>query len=143
MDNTVLVEKWRLVSYERHEADGSISYPYSSTPVGLLIYDNDGRMAVQVMAPNRPTLSLESDNEPATMKAVIDGYIAYFGKYEVDWDTGVVVHRVEGSLNPGGVGSDLKRTFQLDGTRLTLRNALRRVNGRDTSSILIWERIAN
>jgi hypothetical protein len=42
------------VSYEDRDSAGVVMYAYSQAPVGLLIYDATGHMAVQLMKPPPP-----------------------------------------------------------------------------------------
>jgi hypothetical protein len=74
----------------------------------------------------------------AQRAALYSTYIAYFGRYEVDVDKGIVMHIVEGSINPGMVGSPMPRYFEWspDGNTLYLQTKTGdRVTGR-----LRWDR---
>ena len=106
-----LIATWRLVSCVGHWSDGRISHPYGSNPDGLLIYDPDGSFSAQIQARGRP--GFESGNllrgTTDEIKAAFEGYVAYYGNYEVDEPAGRLTHHVEGSLFPNWVGVDQMR----------------------------------
>src|SRR6185369_15970519 len=97
---------WRLVSFEEETCDGEIVYPYGENPIGLLIYDSLGRMSVQIMRRDRePFSSTEWKTVPAEeIKNAIEGFTAFFGRYEIDAANKTVIHRVEGHVLPSSVG---------------------------------------
>lgn len=133
MDN--LVGAWRLVSFEERTPAGEIIHPYGERPVGLLVYDASGRMSVQVMRSDRAPLSSDSLNEvtPEELRSVLEGFTAFFGRYEIDEDARVVIHHVEGHVLPNSIGKSLKRRFELSGNRLILMPAENRR--------VVWERV--
>jgi hypothetical protein len=128
---------WRLVSVEDREPDGSLIHPYGERPAGLLLYDETGRMSVQIMRRDRPHLSSNDWDEVSAeeVKSAIEGFTAFFGTYEINEAEACIIHRVEGHVLPGGVGKELKRGYEFSGSRLILKpNAFRRVT---------WERIVS
>jgi hypothetical protein len=48
------------------------------------------------------------------------GFIAYFGTFDVDESTQTVIHHVQACLVPSWVGTDLKRTYRFNASRLVL-----------------------
>ena len=52
--------------------------------------------------------------EPQEIKAAFEGYVAYYGTYEVDEEASSVTHHVQGSLFPNWVGNDQLRLFSLE-----------------------------
>ena len=137
MEDSAFVGTWQLVSFEYRDPDGTIRYPSGKGAVGRLIYSPGGRMAVQIMNPDRPLLSIEegAGNDPQAVWAVLRGYIAYFGTYTVDWEAGIVTHHAEGSLLGNNLDGSRKRHFILEGDRLTLRTRPEEVGG------LAWQRV--
>ena len=121
-DETTLVGSWKLVSYENRDVSGKLVYPYGKSPAGLLIYDAAGHMAIQIMKTPPPDVA-SNDWDLFTVKekvALYDGYIAYFGRYEVDSRRKVVVHLPEADLSRLYIGSREERHYQLAGDRLIL-----------------------
>ena len=131
---------WRLISCERKSKDGRIDYPYGAEPVGRITYDKAGRMSAQLMRPGRrstvaPGVSLIAGNAGSEeIREAVDGFIAYFGTFDVDESAQTVIHHVQACLVPSWVGTDLKRTYRFNANRLVLTAA--------TTSVLelVWER---
>ncbi len=108
-----LIGTWRLDARDVRHPDGT-SNPdpqYGAEyPVGYIMYDNTGHMAVQFMGLHRP-------NNHSSL-----AYDAYFGTYSVDEKANppTVTHHIEGSLNPGSVGHDNVRDLLLNGDKMML-----------------------
>lgn len=117
-----LVGTWRLVAYEDHPQGRPVKYPFGEKPVGLLIYDASGHMAIQVMKVPHPQVASgdELKMTDAEKIALLDAYVAYFGTYSVDWAKGVITHHVAADLYDVFVGTAQERPFELDGDRLLL-----------------------
>jgi lipocalin-like protein len=117
-----LTGTWKLLAWRRIAGDGTVTYPLGADASGLLVYTANGRMAVQMAAANRP--SLTSDDPPlgGDVQQRAQAYstcLAYVGSYELQGDT--VVHRIEESLYPNWSGAEQVRPFTYDGTELVLR----------------------
>ena len=138
MSASRLVGRWSLVSYE-------IAYPgrdavalLGDDPVGLLAYDEDGRLWVQFARRDRPRLSTDDylgapDEERL---AAFDTFAAYGGTWEVDEAARIVVHRVEVAWNPNWTGTEQRRNYALDGDVLTLSS-----DKGWSASRLVWRRL--
>ena len=138
------VGTWKLVSIEERRPNGeAVPSPYGANPVGFIMYDTTGRMAVQIMRPDRPRFaSGEADQgTPEESKAAFDSYGAYFGTYEVQEAEGFVIHHVEGSLFPNNVGTDQKRFFELSGDQLVLKPPPRQVGSEQHTLRVTWQRV--
>jgi len=114
-----LIGNWTLVSYDAVAADGSRSLPFGHA-VGRLTYDEHGHMSGQVMRPGRARVSL-GEGSAQQVRAAYIGYIAYFGRYELDAAGDRVTHFVEGALNPVWVGGEQVRQVRFDGDLLVLQ----------------------
>ncbi len=143
-----LVGTWRLVSIETIRPNGEVIYPfYGKHPEGLLMYDRNGRMSVQIVSDPRPEVPHTSSREhfleaPQAEKAVaIDGYYAYFGIWTVDASGETVTHHIRQSLYPGERGEDGVRRLTLLGDRLTLI-AKSHEMGEEHERRLVWERVS-
>lgn len=116
---------WILVDRIDRSANGEV-VPEPSLgrdPLGILVYDRAGNVAVQLMkrnrVPNPGTVVRQASGSPDN-SATGDGYDAYFGKYEVDRKKNTVTHSIEGGIAPADVGKVLTRTYALAGDELTL-----------------------
>ena len=132
-----LVGSWELLTYEAINPDGTIDRPYGQA-IGRLNYDDRGNMAGQVMRPDRaPTARGEGMAE--RVRDAYAGYIAYFGTYEVSPEGGVVMHHVEGALNPAWVDGQQVRQMSFDGDTLVLQAEVPRPDG-IVRHVLRWRR---
>ncbi len=144
MSKPIFVGTWKLVSYEIKTADGGSMYPIGPNGMGILMYDAQGHMAVQLMQRDRPSFA-QADvrlGTPDEIKAAFGGYFAYFGQYEVDEAGGVVTHHVEGCLVPNWIGGDQKRFYAFSANRLVLKTPPSQLGGVTGIQTLVWERIA-
>ena len=105
---------------------------------GYIIYTPTGHMAVHIMQPNRKKYAGQTPT-PEEAKVALQTYTSYFGRFTVDEAGKFVIHHQDGHLNPNTTGSDAKRFFQFDGTRLTLQPPSTTNNGETATNHLIWE----
>ena len=137
-----LVGSWQLVSYEDRAADGRIVRPYGDSPAGLLVYDASGHMAVQIM--KTPPLTVATDDwdkfTVAEKVALWDGYVAYFGRFEVDSARGIVFHLPVADLSRLYIGRKEERHFELIADRLVLSEKWTQ-GGSKWSGVRIFQRL--
>lgn len=132
---------WLLVSWTA-EADGGVSHPLGTDPVGTIIYTADGYMSAQLMRRDRPAYdsAWPGGGTEAQLAAAASGYLAYSGPFTLDESTGVVHHHVEVSLLPNWLGGVQDREGRLDGTRLVLSADTTSRKGITSHSTLTWRR---
>lgn len=105
-----IVGTWKLVGITVHHPDGTETPDrLGPNPIGYIMYDRSGHMAVQFMSTTRTA------DTP-----VAGGYTAYFGTYTIDEQEKSVTHHVEGSVSLGGIGGNPKRFVELNGDDLKL-----------------------
>jgi hypothetical protein len=137
-----LVGTWKIVSYEDRASAGDPVYRYGRTPAGLLIYDSSGHMAVQIMKTPPPDVA-SNDWDRFTVPekvALFDGYVAYFGRYEVDLARKVVTHLPEADLSRLYIGKREERHYELTGDRLVLRETWTQ-SGKAWSGVRMFARL--
>jgi hypothetical protein len=144
MGKDEFVGTWKLVSFEMRRSDGQIVYPLGRDVVGVISYDARGNMSGQLMRSDRPAFATNDFQKgaPDEIKAAFEGFLAYFGTYEINEEKGTVTHHMRGSSFPNWVGSDHIRFFEFSGNRLTLRTPPIQMGGIAVTSLLIWERMA-
>jgi hypothetical protein len=137
-----LVGSWKLISFHSKDPSGQIAYPFGKDAQGRLIYEPDGRMAVQLMNPNRPGFASDDPlvTSEAEVRAAFGGYTAYYGTYSVNPDERTIVHHIEAALLPNWVGAHQQRLFEFDGKYLTLNGPLL-LGGVQWVVSLVWERL--
>jgi hypothetical protein len=119
-----IIGAWKIISWESLRPNGQIVNIWMGLhPTGLIIYQPNGYMAVQIMADPRPTFVQNAATSPPPydeFRNAFFGYYAYWGTYTInDAGTGVV-HNVQGSERPIEVGRKYERSISLDGTKLVI-----------------------
>ena len=136
------VGTWRLLECYGKWSDGRISYPYGDKPEGQLIYDGHGNFSGQIAGSGRP--AFETGNllkgTPEEIKTAFEGYIAYYGTYEVDESNGQVTHHVQSALFPNWIGDIQTRNFEFEGKKLRLNTQPIKGSRADLTNTLLWER---
>ena len=137
---------WKLTSGEsKDQATGVVSYPWGKTPFGRLLYDEAGRVFVQLMNPGRRPVGGVSNRGAAAaiasssaddMREMLTGFNAYFGTFDIDQPAGTVIHHLQSALIPSWVGSDQRRRYEFSaaGELIILNTA----SGADYR--LVWQR---
>ena len=137
-----MVGTWRLLECYGKWSDGRISYPYGDKPEGQLIYDGHGNFSGQIAGSGRP--AFETGNllkgTPEEIKTAFEGYIAYYGTYEVDESKGQVTHHVQSALFPNWIGDIQTRNFEFEGKKLRLNTQPIKGSRADLTNTLLWER---
>ncbi len=133
---------WHLVECYGKWSDGRISYPYGENPEGQLIYDGHGNFSGQIAGSGRPAFGTGNllKGTPEEIKKAFEGYIAYYGTYEVDEAKGQVTHQVQSALFPNWIGDIQVRNFEFEGERLRLNTQPIKGPRADLTNVLLWER---
>lgn len=101
---TAILGPWVLDQWTITNADGSVTYPYGPNAKGMLIYTDDGKMAVQLVNP---------DINVATLTTIEERYFAYYGSFTVDEANRTITHELESSISPTWVGTKQVRVYSL------------------------------
>ena len=142
-----VVGSWKILTWETVHADGSITYPFmGKEPIGLIVYQPNGLMSVQVMRDPRPPVPVSGSAFRATQEeksAAFSGYYAYWGGYTTNASDNTVNHQVNASLWPQEVGITYKRTYAIAGDRLILTTPPFTIDGRQAFNRLTWQRVSD
>src|ERR1035438_2045 len=99
---------WDLSHWEyRDEATGAVSLPWHGRAKGRFMFDAHSRVSLHMMRTDRPGgrpstgPSWASALTPDEMLAILDGYLAYWGTYEIEEAARLLTIHVEGCLRPG------------------------------------------
>jgi len=142
-----LIGTWRLVSRETTTSTGEriVEPELGAHPVGYLIYDSTGHVAVQMMRENRSKSEMENcgsrNTKGRNTSSIFCGYNAYFGTYTVAESQRVVIHHLEGALSLDDVGKDLHRSFEVTADQLTITFSTTSPEGLSIKRTLVWERV--
>jgi len=151
-----VVGTWRLETIVDSLPGGGVSYWMGRRPTGIIMYAPSGYMSVEFMRDPRPGFQPREDSLtdagrlagaqpfqslPADeLRELLEGYYAYFGRYEVSAAGDSVVHFVEASLRPGEVGTTYRRAIRIDGDRLFISlDAIE--DGAPRHRVLTWRRV--
>jgi YD repeat-containing protein len=132
----LLIGSYKLVSYVQYDQSG-VERTTNHT-AGQISYDAAGRMSAQLMPGDRPPLPAGGTATDAQRAAAAAGYIAYFGRYEIDAERGVVTHHVEGALGQNMLGQAMPRYFEFSPDGQTLYLTVK--NGDRVTGRLRWDR---
>lgn len=148
-NNQPLLGTWKLISAIAILPDGSIEPDvYGVNPVGYITYTPEGRMMVIFARRDRTLFSIDVKSPlgqdmqlvPVTELAqAFTTFNAYAGTYELNGNT--VIHHIEIASIPNRVGTDLVRTFSLNGDQVTLKTLPTLSDGVLKVFELIWERV--
>jgi hypothetical protein len=142
MGNEQFTGTWELVSFDMQHPDAQRTYPLGKDATGTIMYDADGHMSVQLMRSDRPEFAADDQRRgtPAEIKSAFEGFISYYGLYEVNQEEGTVTHHIKGCLFPNWVGKSQKRFFKFSGNRLILSTPPTLWDSQQVIGALIWER---
>lgn len=116
-----LASAWTLVRADNIAPDGTRTALYGPAPEGSLMFDGQGRYAIQIARPGRPAFAAgdKAKGTAEEYRAASLGYNAHFGRYEIVGK--VLTFRIERASFPNWEGQVQARDFSLQGDRLTYR----------------------
>jgi hypothetical protein len=134
---------WRLEVFEYRFEDGSTRRPMGDHPVGLIIYDAHGSMAVQFSAPDRKPFAagVVEKGTPEEKVEAFNTFRAYFGTYTIDEAAQTVTHSVVQGSDPNYSGTNQVRRFTLTDDLLSLETPIQQYGGRVGYGHLEWRRV--
>ncbi|TRX48201.1 lipocalin-like domain-containing protein [Fulvivirga sp. M361] len=138
---TEIVGTWKLLSWIYKDEEGNEVIYYDANPCGILMYDNEGYMNVQIHKPNRAIFS-KNDHFDGLVEEIVpayESYLAYYGKYRLE-EPNIMVHEVEGSMFPNWQNNTQRRYAEIKDDRLTLSTPPMSAKGQKLEFILEWER---
>jgi len=125
-----IVGTWRLVETKAHDDAGTpLAAPYGPKPMGLVIFQADGRM-MAVLCDGQPTLPPDAPRP----------FMSYAGNYTFDGTT--LVTRVDASSDASRIGGEQVRQVRFERARLLLNPPRRLFAGMMQHQELTWERVA-
>jgi hypothetical protein len=143
MSKDLFLGSWRLISNKFQYKNGKVIYPLGKDSMGLLIYQPD-HMAVQIMNPERKNFASLSQYKgtDSEIRPAFEGYMAYFGKYDIDEDKKIIYHHLEASIFPNWIGGDQVRHYKFseNNTRLSLKTEPIEAKTGTVTGYLFWQR---
>src|SRR5436190_22500848 len=80
-----IASTWTLVSVTNIYPDGKKVYPYGDAPQGMLMVDDAGHYAIQILKASRPKVASGDKNvcTPEENAALVQGSNSHFGRYSI------------------------------------------------------------
>ena len=124
------VGAWDLVKIDRKNEAGlwtPVSLLADAEVAGTILYTASGVMSVQIYTSSR---------EPfAASASFVNGYMAYYGAYEIDRENMLVTHRYQGHINPDMNNETAVRNFRFEGDLMYL------ITSPDEAYRIVWKHI--
>lgn len=125
-----IVGTWIAVS-QYVDQDGKKLEPFGSNPKGMVVYDSNGRFILMLQRATLPKFA--SDNRMTGTaeenKAIVQGSIAYFGRYSIDEKERKINLHYDGSTYPNWDGEDQTRLIAISGDELKTISPVSAVGG--------------
>lgn len=132
---------WSLVLVDNILPDGRRTKPYGTEPVGRLMFDTNGRYALQILKAGRKKFaSGDKTNGTAEENAeLVLGSNSHFGRYSIGPDGKTIEFYVDHAFFPNWEGNTQIRPFTLTATefRYTVPAT---TNGTGVSGEVVWKR---
>jgi len=127
----MFVGTWLLQKIEQKSESGDwlVSELLGPDPLGIITYDEHGNMAAQLARRDRS--SPDPEGAPSEL---VNGYVGYFGTYDVDSTAGAVTHHRLAHVNAELGRLSVVRYFKFEGDTVTLTVAP------DRNIRLLWKR---
>ena len=137
-----LAGAWRLISSEFRTSGSDVIYPLGEDALGQVIFSENGYMSGQLMRQNRPDFAAgdQSSGTPEETKAAIEGYVSYYGPFDLDIEQKKLITHVEGSMFPNWVGKDQERFYEVAGDHLILKTTPFAFGDIEFVGVLVWQR---
>jgi hypothetical protein len=132
---------WKLVAVENTLPDGSKTFPYGEDPKGMLVFDEHGNYAIQILKADRPKVHANDKNKATCDEsaALVQGNNSHFGRYSLDKEKGVIRFSVDHAFYPNWEGTTQERSYSLDEEELRYI-VTNTTNGGAVTALVVWKR---
>jgi len=115
-----IVGTWKYVSVDNIRPDGSRVPLFGPDSQGRVSFDRNGNYVLMTSRAGQPKFASGDRNQGTNeeYKAIVQGSIAHFGKYEVNEVDKTITFHIENSTFPNWNGIDQKRPFSITGDEL-------------------------
>jgi lipocalin-like protein len=125
-----IVGTWSPVS-QYVDQDGKKLEPFGSNPKGIVVYDSNGRFVLVLQRSSLPSFASNSrmTGTSEENKAIVQGSIAYFGRYAVNENERKINLHYDGSTYPNWDGEDQIRLVFISGDELEIISPVSAIGG--------------
>ena len=120
------------------EQDATKTEPFGANPKGMAIYDNNGRFIFVLQRATLPKFASANrlTGTPEENKAIVQGSIAYFGRYSINEEERKIRLHYDGSTYPNWDGEDQIRSIVISGDEMTIISPTSTVGGGSVHLVL-------
>lgn len=138
-----LTGTWTLVSVDNIYPDSSRVHPYGEDPKGLLVFDDKGNYAIQILKAVRPKVASGDKNKatPEEYAALVQGSNSHFGRYTVDETGKTITFLVEHASFPNWEGTAQKRAYTYTGNEIKYVVTHTTQGGQAVVAEVAWKRL--
>ncbi len=118
-----IIGTWKLVYSVEIDNAGNKHYPFGTDALGYIMYDANGKMAVQIFRKDRkPFISQKfTSSSKDELVNIPQDYLAYCGNYEIDTENELVKHHIEGHLFPNEMSKTVARKYHFFDDKMSLK----------------------
>lgn len=138
-----LIGTWTLTSVVNISPDSSRVYPYGKDAQGLLLFDEKGNYAIQILKAVRPNIASGDKNKctPEESAALVQGSNSHFGKYEVNEKKKTITFIIGHAFYPNWEGTEQERVYTYTGNELKYVVTHTTQGGQQVIAEVAWRRI--
>ena len=142
-DSLPIVGTWKLVEGTIEKSNREVDYPFGENAQGFIMYSENGFMSVHLWRPERPRFASgdQQRGTPDEIKAAFEGYLSYYGPYDYDEESSVVVHHVVSHSLPNVEGVDYRRHVEFRGNQVSLTSEPVSWGGEEIVAVMKFERV--
>ncbi|TJY35935.1 lipocalin-like domain-containing protein [Pontimicrobium aquaticum] len=136
------IGSWSLVSITNIYQNGTKVQPYGEQPDGLLIFDEHGNYAIQILKKNRPLIASGNKNTstPEENAEIVKGFNAHYGYYFIDTGTKTISFNVLHASFPNWENKVQKRTYSYNNDVLKYIVTNTTQGGKSVVAEVVWKR---
>jgi hypothetical protein len=125
-----IVGTWIAVSQYVEQGDKRLE-PFGSDPKGMVVYDADGRFSLVLLSATLPRFASNNrlTGTAEENRAIVQGSMAYFGRYTVDERQKKLLIHYDGSTFPNWDGKDQVRLIEISGDEMNIVSPASAVGG--------------
>ncbi|AEV98084.1 hypothetical protein A4D02_14390 [Niastella koreensis] len=138
-----LIGTWTLIAVDNIYPDNSRVHPYGEDPQGLLMFDDKGNYAIQILKAVRPKIE-SGDKNKCTQEestALVQGSNSHFGKYEVNEEKSTITFIIEHAFYPNWEGTEQERMYTYTGNELKYVVTHTTQGGQKVIAEVAWRRM--
>ena len=116
-----IIGTWELVEFKDYNQFlREWTYPYGKEVKGYFTYTESNILNLNISHEEPINENSPLINEKFTIDELSWYTVGYFGKYTVDYEQSIIIHKVEGGGIPDYIGTDQERPFFLRGDTLII-----------------------